>query len=175
MLHSTTDLIRLFNGYAQSTYNTVLVAGGAEPLYQPSHDPSRPHRIVFRQDYFASALHEIAHWCLAGTERRLLVDYGYWYLADGRNAEQQAQFEAAEIKPQAIESGLSLACGFPFQVSCDNLDGAVGDKSAFTQRVQAQLEQYQQTSFPPRAMALIALFQAFYQPQTKVNDVIRKI
>lgn len=175
MSHDVADLVQVFNGYAKDAYNTVLVGGGEEPLYQPSDEPALPHRIVFTKDYFASALHEIAHWCIAGAKRRLLVDYGYWYLPDGRNPTQQALFEAAEVKPQAIEWRLSMACGFPFQVSCDNLQGTTVDRDAFTQRVQTQLQQYQQTGFPPRAAALIWLCTLFYQPQTKVNDVIRKI
>ena len=33
---------------------------------------------------FNSALHEISHWTIAGKERRLLADLGYWYAPDGR-------------------------------------------------------------------------------------------
>ena len=40
---------------------SVHVGGGSEPVYLPSADPERePHRIVYREDYFASALHEVA-------------------------------------------------------------------------------------------------------------------
>lgn len=52
---------------------------------------------------FNSALHEISHWTIAGKERRLLADLGYWYAPDGRTREQQALFEQVEVKPQAIE------------------------------------------------------------------------
>ncbi len=50
---------------------------------------------------FASALHEISHWCIAGKARRELVDFGYWYCPDGRDAMTQSQFEDVEVKPQA--------------------------------------------------------------------------
>ena len=55
-----------------------------------------PHRVVYREDYFARALHEVAHWCLAGAERRKLEGYGYWYRPDGRDPREQTEFERAE-------------------------------------------------------------------------------
>ena len=55
-----------------------LVGGFDEPLYLPATD-SRAAEIRFRSDYPSSALHEVAHWCLAGARRRALQDYGYWY------------------------------------------------------------------------------------------------
>ncbi len=42
-----------------------------------------------RTDFFASALHEISHWCVAGKARREQVDFGYWYCPDGRDAMTQ--------------------------------------------------------------------------------------
>lgn len=60
-------------------------------------------------------MHELAHWCIAGPERRLLADYGYWYEPDGRTEQIQAEFEKVEVKPQAVEWILSASCGFPFK------------------------------------------------------------
>ena len=103
-------------------YATTLEGGGLEPVYLPSSDLARePHRIVYREDYFASALHEVAHWCLAGAARRALEDYGYWYRPDGRDHAEQEEFERAETRPQAVEWVFSDACGFPFHLSADNL------------------------------------------------------
>ena len=48
-----------------------LVGGFDEPLYLPATD-SRAAEIRFRSDYPSSALHEVAHWCLAGARRRAL-------------------------------------------------------------------------------------------------------
>ena len=69
------DLERIFRECFFAEYATVLVGGAPEPLYVPSPEVLRePHRVVYREDYFASALHEVAHWCLAGAERRKLED-----------------------------------------------------------------------------------------------------
>ncbi len=137
------DLEQAFHDCFFAQYATILVGGGSEPVYRPSAEPDRePHRIIYREDYFASALHEVAHWCLAGPERRRLEDYGYWYRPDGRNAEEQAEFERAEARPQAIEWIFSDACGFPFHLSADNLAAAQGPTRGFEEsvrRVKAEL------------------------------------
>ena len=78
---------------------------------------------MFAHGFYASGLHEISHWCIAGEARRQLVDFGYWYCPDGRDAQTQSEFEAVEIKPQALEWMFCVAAGFPFNVSCDNLNG----------------------------------------------------
>ncbi|MCG8439844.1 MAG: elongation factor P hydroxylase, partial [Pseudomonadales bacterium] len=90
--------------------------------------------------YFRSALHEIAHWCVAGDARRQLEDYGYWYAPDGRNAEQQTQFASVEVLPQAYEALFCAACGHDFRVSLDNLKGDGGDERGFAIRVYERAE-----------------------------------
>lgn len=82
-------LIELFNTLFVPLHNTVLEHSPDEPIYLPADSTHAHHRICFAHGYFASALHEIAHWCIAGEARRQLVDFGYWYAPDGRNAEQQ--------------------------------------------------------------------------------------
>jgi elongation factor P hydroxylase len=156
------DLIDLFAQTFGHSENTLLVRGETEPVYLPADQQHQHHRIIFAHGYFASALHEIAHWCLAGKERRLLEDYGYWYSPDGRNAQQQAEFEQVEIKPQAIEWALSVACGKPFRVSTDNLNGAPVDVDGFTLNVIQQAQSYVQAGFPPRAQLFIDVLVAFY-------------
>jgi elongation factor P hydroxylase len=80
------------------------------------------------------------HWCIAGKARRELVDFGYWYCPDGRDAMTQSQFEDVEVKPQALDWLFCVAAGFPFNVSCDNLEGDVEpDRIAFQRRVHAQV------------------------------------
>lgn len=103
MQHDAQDLVTLFNKTFLSTENTELAGGYNEPLYQPAMPDNPTHRILFTHDYFASALHEVAHWCVAGTTRRQQVDYGYWYEPDGRTQEQQHLFEKVEVRPQAFE------------------------------------------------------------------------
>lgn len=145
-----------------SAHNTELVGGAAEPLYQPATD-NAPARLYYREDYFASALHEVAHWCIAGEARRQQVDFGYWYSPDGRSAEQQRAFENVEYQPQALEWFFARACGVQFTVSVDNLDTSVElDTTAFRQRIFTQARQWQSRGLPGRAGAFYsALSTAF--------------
>ena len=83
---------QLFDDLFLHTESTLLVGGGDEPLYIPATVANTPHQLVFRQNFVSSALHEIAHWCIAGKQRRLQRDFGYWYQPDGRSIDQQAQF-----------------------------------------------------------------------------------
>src|SRR5690606_1871522 len=125
--HRASTVVRIFNELFVSSHHTRLEGGAEEPLYQASAAPDQlSHCIKFTRDYFASALHEISHWCIAGPKRRLLEDYGYWYAPDGRNAAQQKVFEQVEVKPQALEWIFSEAAGYRFRLSADNLDGGVG-------------------------------------------------
>ncbi|WP_412726160.1 elongation factor P hydroxylase [Alteromonas sp. D210916BOD_24] len=155
-------LIALFNRTFED-FNTRLVLGEDEPIYLPAGHACEYHQIVFAHGFFASALHEIAHWCIAGEQRRLLEDYGYWYCPDGRNEQQQSDFEKVEVKPQAIEWAFTEAAGRKFQVSTDNLNGAEPDRVGFTQNVKAQLEYFQANGFPPRAARFIAALRDTFQ------------
>src|SRR5699024_8331667 len=119
-----------------SAYHTELVGGAAEPLYPPWQH-NQPARIYYTPDYYRSALHEVAHWCIAGPQRRKLEDYGYWYAPEGRNAEQQLQFESVEVRPQALELLCCAAVGHDFYVSCDNFS-AQGSEESFQKSVWAE-------------------------------------
>lgn len=158
------DLIALFEQTFYEDFQTRLVKGDDEPIYQPADEQFGYHRIVFAHGFFQSALHEVSHWCLAGADRRLLEDFGYWYLPDGRDASQQAKFEQVEIKPQAIEWGLSVACGKPFDVSVDNLNGeAEPDRLAFKAKVFEQVKIYLNQGYPKRAERFIEALAKHYQ------------
>ena len=133
-------LILHFNHWF-SHLNVTLVRGDFEPEYFPATE-TEAARIQFAHGFFNSALHEISHWSIAGEQRRLLPDLGYWYAPDGRTAEQQALFEQVEIKPQAIEWLFSKAFGRKFRVSLDNLTRDGGDGATFKDHVYAQLQQY---------------------------------
>ncbi|WP_051275244.1 elongation factor P hydroxylase [Aestuariibacter salexigens] len=154
-VHCIDELIALFEQAFFADHNTRLVKGDDEPLYLPATKPCEPHQIIFAHGFFSSALHEIAHWCLAGEQRRQQVDYGYWYCPDGRNEQQQQAFEQVEVKPQAIEWAFSVASAHPFRVSTDNLDGVTPDRKAFAMRVFEQVTSYLQEGFPPRAQQFI--------------------
>ncbi len=159
------DLIALFNGLFKDSHQTVLELSDDEPVYLPRNDRFPFHRILFAHGFFSSALHEISHWCVAGRRRRLLIDFGYWYKPDGRSEAEQRAFEQVEVKPQALEWAFSVACGHPFRFSADNLEGEVGDMSAFKNRVRQQLEVYFAKGFPKRATRLIQAMKAFYHTE----------
>lgn len=168
--HHYQDLITLFDQAFLLSHNTRLVKGDDEPVYLPAGGHTKHHQIVFAHGFYASALHEISHWCIAGKARRLLEDYGYWYCADGRNAAQQAEFELVEVKPQAIEWAFSVAAGKKFRVSTDNLNGAEPDRVLFEKRVREQVSEYLDTGFPQRAQRFIEVLQHFYRtPPLRLN------
>lgn len=177
--HHIQDIIQLFDGCFSASFNTRLVKGNDEPIYLPAGATDIGiaaqdyAQVVFAHGYYASALHEIAHWCLAGEQRRLKVDFGYWYCPDGRTAEQQAKFQQVEIKPQAIEWGLCIAAGFEFNVSCDNLSGdefgQQPDHRGFREKVHDQVKTYLANGFPPRAQILMQALSKFYQQPIPTN------
>ena len=145
-------LERLFARCFADSHSTRLRGGAAEPLYKPAASGNGEHTIYYREDYFASALHEVAHWCIAGPERRKQLDFGYWYTPDGRSPEQQQAFERVEYKPQALEWLFSLACGYPFTVSVDNLEGySQPDTRAFRRAIFEQAQYWRQCGLPARA------------------------
>lgn len=146
------ELIYLFNGLFQPRHHTVLVAGEGEPEYRPADRQCRWNRILFAHGFYASALHEISHWCIAGPERRKQYDYGYWYQPDGRSADQQAEFERVESRPQALEWILSAAAGRRFHLSLDNLNGeASGQRERFAREVHRHAHRYLEYGLPERA------------------------
>ncbi len=167
MLLKIEDLIGLFNRLFQESENTILVAGDDEPIYLPADDQHPHHRVIFAHGFYESALHEISHWCIAGKERRQLVDFGYWYEPDGRSAERQREFEQVEVKPQAVEWLLSEACGRKFHVSTDNLDGDPAEVQAglqrFSENVVQQAQTYLSQGLPPRAEVLKQALLDYYQ------------
>ncbi|MDM3872626.1 elongation factor P hydroxylase [Porticoccus sp. W117] len=152
-------LEQLFNQLFLGTMSTRLIGGAEEPLYLPADDTCPYHRLYYREDYLSSALHEIAHWCIAGNERRLQVDFGYWYNPDGRTAQQQQQFEQVEVKPQAVEWHLSVAAGQRFHLSADNLHGEAGASDSFADAVCQQAQQYCAKGLPQRAQTLVEALQ----------------
>jgi len=156
------DLISLFDNTFAQSHNTRLVKGGDEPVYRPQDENVAFNRIIFARGYFASALHEIPHWLVAGEKRRLLEDFGYWYCADGRDEPTQRKFEAVEVKPQAIEWALSLACGHPFRVSTDNLSGWQSCRHQFQDNVYQRLCELVNGKFNDRTLLFMTALRNFY-------------
>ena len=143
------SLIGVFNRVFHAADATILRGGAAEPYYEPG----APSVIHFREDFDRSALHEVAHWCVAGPVRRSLPDYGYWYAPDGRNAEQQSAFYGVEVKPQAIEALFCEALDLTFAVSVDNLTVDVNCPEIidFQAAVDRQIVRFRQQGLPDRA------------------------
>lgn len=162
-MHNYEDLISIFKDCFFETYNTLLVKGEDEPLYLPA-DEVRPHNeLFFAHGFFASALHECAHWLIAGANRRKQVDFGYWYVPDGRTSSQQEFFQTVEVKPQALEWILSRAANYPFRVSVDNLNGKETDTAAFKLAVHKQVQVYCEQGLSERAETFRCSLCNFYR------------
>lgn len=155
------DLVTLFNECFAVSHHTCLVSGDGEPIYLAARD-THPAQIVFANGYFASALHEIAHWLVAGKKRRTQDDFGYWYLPDGRTQAQQAAFEQVEVKPQALEWILAASCGFRFRFSADNLSGEAHDMGPFQMAVWQRVMHLRKTGLAARTRHFSAACAAYY-------------
>lgn len=172
MHHKYQDLILLFNDTFFEEFNTRLIKGGDEPLYLPANcvsditslpdESCAYHQVIFARGYYASAFHEISHWCQAGAARRLLEDFGYWYIPDGRNEAQQKKFEQVEVIPQAIEWAFNVAAQRKFHVSSDNLNGFQADTNSFKKKVFQQVQVFLANGFPARANQFIETLAHFY-------------
>ncbi|MEZ8822788.1 elongation factor P hydroxylase [Vibrio sp. 10N.261.55.A7] len=164
MTHQYQDIIAIFNQTFFNSYNTKLELGGDEPVYLPADAATAYHRVIFARGFYASALHEIGHWCVAGPQRRLLEDFGYWYEPDGRTEQVQAEFEKVEVRPQAYEWILSKSAGFPFTVSCDNLHGDFEpDRLAFMSKVHKEVLGILEQGLPKRVEMLSNALRHHYQ------------
>ncbi len=163
------DLIKLFNDLFEPSENTILIAGGEEPLYLPQDESHPQNRIIFTHDYYSSALHEIAHWCIASKERRKLRDYGYWYNPHRESDHDQQLFEQAESKPQALEWIFSVAAGIRFNVSADNLAQNNEVSQPFKSAIQNQAIKYLTDGLPIRAEQFKHSLLSFYKREQIFN------
>ena len=142
----------IFSDCFSGSFHTRLVGGAEEPLYLPE-TAGAPAAIHYRSDYRRSALHEVAHWCVAGPLRRGLKDYGYWYSADDRDSAKQGAFFCVEAKPQALESLFCAAAGIAFTVSVDNLSLEIPQSmlEQFENKLRWECHQFQKNGLPKRA------------------------
>ncbi|NLQ18810.1 elongation factor P hydroxylase [Marinomonas sp. M1K-6] len=170
---SATQLVAAFNACFFSSFNVRLIGGADEPLYLPAK-PNGSATVFFRLDYPSSALHEVSHWCIAGDERRLLEDYGYWYESDSRDLQTQQAFEQVEVKPQAVECILHWAAGLPFRVSVDNLSMADYDAAHFERAVMYQVGHYVDSGLPERAKIFSTYLLAQRHPDLLFNEFLKR-
>lgn len=139
-----------FNACFEQSEMTSLIGGSAEPLYVPGNGEQLA-RLYYREDYAASALHEIAHWCIAGRDRRKREDFGYEYTPAPRTAQQQGKFYALERRTQALESIFAEAAGLKFRVSADNLAAEATEFARAVQHLVPQVRQWMLQSVDSRA------------------------
>ncbi len=167
---SLSELLALLNDQYLNAYETTIVGGHEEPFYR-AFDGQNGAQIQFSHDYIRSALHELAHWCVAGEQRRKMDDYGYWYAADGRDQEQQNAFYQVEVKPQTIEWAFSLVIDVDFEPSVDNLDNQVQGAADFAQALNQQMLAYLQQGFSPRVEQILRLM----GKHQEIDDVMQYI
>ena len=172
-VHLSTDLEMIFARCFSDSEKTRLSGGATEPLYLPGQE-GELHCLYYREDFFASALHEIAHWCIAGPERRKQRDFGYWYAPEGRNLQEQSAFEAVEVAPQALEWVFSRAAGFRFRLSADNLDpvsGELADNSSFAMAVWQRVHTIQERGLAGRSRVFFDALRQHYA----VTDILAEM
>ena len=109
-----------FNATFSSAWQVRIQGGAQEPLYRPAGSACTQSRLYYREDFAASALHEIAHWCIASVARLAREDFGYVYIPPPRTSAAQDQFLALELRTQALERVFAGAAGVPFRPSYDH-------------------------------------------------------
>lgn len=125
-----------------------IVGGGEEPFYEAPKGNAKG-RLIFRESFPRSLLHELSHYCLAGKKRRELDDFGYWYAPSGRAEDEQIQFEEAEARPQGLEKRMCEIVGLKFSPSFDN-DSVLPASPRFEDKLEAAYQEMK-TNPPPTA------------------------
>jgi len=139
-------IVELFNAVFRRKYNTVLCGGASEPLYVPGGSySSEPARLFFRSDYPRSALHEISHWCIAGSRRRKLVDFGYQYTPPPRSPAAQKHFFDLELQSQTLEYIFCEAVQLKFSPSADNFKVNHETEAHYMQRIRENSVSWQRS------------------------------
>ncbi len=149
-LPSAVDIAACFNGLFGPCYRVRMIGGGPEPEYLPP-TPTSPGYLRYRSDYAHSALHEAAHWCIAGARRRQQVDYGYWYQPPPREESAQRAFAQVEARVQGLEAILTEATGLVFQVSLDDVDNLFRFEADFADAVCTERAAWWDRGLPRRA------------------------
>ena len=152
------EIAGCFNVGLGRQHRVRLVGGACEPEYLPEND-SRWAVLRYSHDFARSALHELAHWCIAGRARRKRVDFGYRYQPPPRTQLQHESFVRVEIPVQALELLLCTSCHVPFRVSVDDVADALNRERDFADAVADYAQRYIHSGLPPRGAQLLELFQ----------------
>ena len=131
-----------------SDHGVVMHGGYREPMYIPGTDAAE---IRYTLNHTASALHEAAHWCIAGRRRRRYTDYGYFYEPPPRSGMDRARFEDVEIEAQSVEVLFAEAAGSQFQPSGDDVGAPLFLVEAFGHRILERARERRQVGLPKRA------------------------
>ena len=162
---SAADIVAVFNQCFAQAYAVEMRGGADEPLYLPAN-LDKPAELIFREDFPASALHEAAHWCIAGEQRRKQPDFAYTYIAAPRSDAQQALFFAAELRTQALESVFAQAANVIFNPSADNLTVDVAAFAGAIAQYRVKTDEWLNTQAGGRALT-------FCQALTELKEVNR--
>ncbi len=116
-----TPFIQLFNTEFKDTEATIIAESPDEPIYLPVDESNSFNRILYTKDSYTSVLHEISHWCIAGSERRKKIDYGYWYKPGSQTPKEAELYKKFESKTHGIEWIFCIAAGVPFHIIPNNV------------------------------------------------------
>lgn len=150
-----TNLISIF----ENLLPTLNIIGGADEPYYQAPKENEKAKIFFKENYPRSLLHEMAHYCLAGPRRRKLDDYGYWYSACGRTADEQSLFEKVEARPQGLEKAMCEAIGSDFSPSLDDFSGRSASKAFLNKLEESYIEM--RINPPPTAKKVLVALSSF--------------
>ena len=144
-----------FHSLFLESHRTQLRARAGDPVYLPAASATDLSQIIYSNHFWRSALHELAHWFIAGRQRREQRDYDYWYQPERSKAKLQRDFLAAEIKPQALEWHLCSALGQDFFVSLDSFGEDQETLHWFRTAVKDEALRRLRSELPTRAMKLV--------------------
>ena len=155
------DIVRAFNWTFSERFSIILSGGAPEPLYIPPYGEATG-QLRFREDFAASALHEAAHWCIAGPQRRRQVDFGYQYTPPPRTAAQQQTFYKLELKTQSLEAEFAACAALPFRPSADDLTANPVEFGARITAYEPILKSWLRTAAGYRARLFCAALKALH-------------
>ena len=166
-------LLKAVRGALQQILPELRVQGGAsEPFYQaPKHN--NPAILFFREDYIRSLFHELAHYALAGSIRRTIDDFGFWYTPCGRNSDEQQRFEKVESRPQGLEKRFCEIWQVPFSPSLDNFSGCPASPVFLENLQNAYIEMRERP--PSTAKRIIEGMQDFVETDLATHDLFRRL
>lgn len=169
------EIITLFNDLYGARENTWLTRAEDDPCYLPGRGGQPRNLICFAHGFYTSALHEIAHWLLAGPDRRRLVDYGYWYQPGERSDAVRSRFFAVEKNNQSLEWFLTVAAGIRFFVSVDEPAMPAGRLQEFRRAVAERARQRVMEGLPAAAAPLLQALTGRYGTTAALSSLQERL